>query len=302
MQHFKMIKDYCQAIRIAPPKQPYFDIRTFEENMSTVISKMPPFKHEFYAIAIKIEGSGKAISGHHTNFPEGATVFFNSPFQLISWDIVPDWKGYYLMFSKEFITKSKHLQEILTEFPYLKIDRSMPFEVKPKEVSKLLSIYEAIYEEQYDLKEDSFEIIEAQVLVLLNFVKRFFNAQTEKEEATAAFRKADVSLLSRFQTLIETNFYDVKINSKKAHSPSYYALELSVHPNYLNAIVKQITGTTAKAHIHKHILRLAKSRLLQTDLSIKEIAYALHFDSPNNFSSFFKKNTGITPNSFRKNQ
>ncbi len=300
MQHFKTIDSYCRAIQIPSPKQSYFDVRSFEENMPTVIAKMPPFKHEFYAIAIKVEGSGKAISGHHTNFPEGATVFFNSPFQIISWDIVADWKGYYLMFSKEFITKSKHLQELLTDFPFLKIDKSIPFTVQPDEVSKLLSIYESIYEEQQLLKEDSLQIIEAQVLVLLNFVKRFFNLQVAKEEAIKEFRKADINLLSRFQTQIETSFYDNRLGSKKTHSTGYYANLLAVHPNHLNATVKSITGHTAKQHINEHILRLAKSRLLQTQMSVKEIAYSLYFDSPNNFSSFFKKLTNQTPNTFRK--
>lgn len=301
MQHFKKISNYCKAIQIPAPKQAYFDIRTFEENMPTVVAKMPSFKHEFYAIAIKVEGSGKAISGHHTNFPEGATVFFNTPFQLISWDILPDWEGYYLMFSKEFITQSKHLQQLLSEFPFLKIDQSIPFEVKPEEVSKLLTIYEGIYEEQQNLKKDSSLIIEAQVLVLLNFVKRFFNAQVTKQDAEIAFRKADVNLLSRFQTLIETSFYENTLVVKRTHSPSYYAELLAIHPNHLNATVKQITGHTAKAHINNHILRLAKSRLLQTQMSIKEIAYSLHFSAPNNFNSFFKKHIGQTPNSFRKN-
>ncbi|WP_299121377.1 helix-turn-helix transcriptional regulator [uncultured Tenacibaculum sp.] len=301
MKHFKNIQNYCKAINIPPSKHPYFDIRSFEENMPTVVSKMESFKHEFYAIAIKVEGTGKAISGHHTNFPKGATVFFNSPFQLISWDILPDWEGYYLMFSKEFITQSKHLQQLLKEFPFLKIDKSIPFEVQPKEVSKLLAIYETIHEEQQNLKDDSLLIMEAQLLVLLNYVKRFFNAQVNKEEALEEFRKADVNLLSRFQTLIETNFYESSIANKKAHSPSFYAEKLAIHPNHLNATVKQITGHTAKKHIQNHILRLAKSRLLQTQMSVKEIAYSLHFDAPNNFNSFFKKNTSQTPNSYRKN-
>ncbi len=73
MQHFKTIADYCKAINISPPKHSFFDIRSFEENMATVVAKMEPFKHEFYAIAIKVEGSGKAISGHHKDFPKGAT-------------------------------------------------------------------------------------------------------------------------------------------------------------------------------------------------------------------------------------
>ncbi|OSY88297.1 AraC family transcriptional regulator [Tenacibaculum holothuriorum] len=300
MQHFKTISDYCKAIQIPAPKQAYFDIRTFEENMPTVVAKMPSFKHEFYAIAIKVEGGGKAISGHYTNFPEGATVFFNTPFQLISWDIISNWEGYYLMFSKEFITKSKHLQDLLREFPFLKIDKAMPFEVKPEEVSVLLSMFEFIYQENQELKKDSNLIIEAHLLVLLNYIKRFFDKQVSKEEAEKAIRNADVNLLSRFQTLIETSFYESTLANKRTHSPSFYAEQLAVHPNHLNATVKQITGHTAKKHIQNHLLRLAKSRLLQTEMSIKEIAYSLHFDAPNNFNSFFKKQTGLTPNSFRK--
>ncbi len=302
MQHFKTIADYCTAINISLPNQPYFDSRNFEENMPTVLAKMEPFKHEFYAIAIKIEGSGKAISGHHSNFPEGATVFFNSPFQLISWDILPDWKGYYIIFSKEFIAHSQYLQNLLVQFPFLKIDNSIPFEIQPNEVSTLLTLFEAIHQENQNLKSDSLHIIETQTLVLLHFVKRFFNQQVNQQEAETAFRKADLNLLSRFQTLVETSFYEIFSGEKKTHSPSYYAEQLAVHPNHLNAIVKQITGYTTKNHIQQHILHLAKSRLLQTQLSIKEIAYTLHFDAPNNFNSFFKKQTGQTPNNFRKNR
>jgi len=159
VKHFKTIEAYCNAIQIPSPKQSFFDVRSFEENMKTVVAKMEPFKHEFFAIAIKVEGSGKAITGHHTNFPEGATVFFNTPFQLVSWDILPDWKGYYIMFSKEFIASSKYLQKLLTDFPFLKIDQSLPFAVQPEEVSKLLSVFEVIYEENNQLREDANDII-----------------------------------------------------------------------------------------------------------------------------------------------
>ena len=188
MEHFKTIAGYCEAINIAPPQQAFFDIKRFEENMATVVAKKEPFKHEFYAIAIKVEGSGKAISGHYKDFPEGATIFFNIPFQIISWDILPDWEGYYLMFTKEFITKSKYLQKLLTDFPFLKIDQSRHFTVKPDEVSKLLTIFESTHEENKNLKKDSLQLIESQILVLLNFIKRFFTLQIDHKEAETAFK------------------------------------------------------------------------------------------------------------------
>lgn len=301
MQHFKTIAEYCKEINISLPNQSFFDIRNFEKNMQTVVSKTDTFSHEFYAIAIKVEGTGKAISGHYTDFPEGATIFFNTPFQLLSWDISPDWKGYYLMFSKEFISKSKYLKKFLTEFPFLKIDKAIPFKIKPKDVSVLLTEFEFIYQENKQLRKDTATIIEAHLLVLLNYIKRFFQQEVSNEDAQKAICKADVVLLSRFQTLIETSFYETSPMEKRSHSPKFYAERLAVHPNHLNAVVKQITGNTAKKIISNHLLRLAKSRLLQTHMSIKEIAYNLNFETPNNFSTFFKKQTRETPNNFRKN-
>ena len=302
MKHFKTISDYCKGINIPPSKHPHFDIRSFEENMPAVITKMPPFRHEFYAIALKADGGGKAVTGHHKDFPDGATFFFNSPFQVISWDIVPDWKGYYIIFSQDFIAQSKLFTNILQDFPFLKIDKSIPFQIAQSDLANILAIYTCISKEYHSSAQDKFQIIEAQVYLLLTFVKRYFEHQLDSKEAESQMRTADLKLLTRYQTLIQTSFYDSAELETFAnlHSTTYYAQKLNVHPNHLNAVVKSITGFTALNHIHHHLLHLAKSYLAQTELSIKEIAYQLYFESPNNFSSFFKKQTGLTPSSYRE--
>lgn len=302
MKHFKTIEAYCKAINIPKPKYAHFDIRGFKDNMPTVVNTMLPFRHEFYAIALKIEGGGKVISGHHSNFPEGSTIFFNSPFQILSWDIVPNWEGFYIMFSQDFIAKSKFLQDILKHFSFLKIEKDMPFKVGEEDAVTILSIYESIQLEYNSNNPDKFQLIESYVLLLLQFIKRYFYKCVTATDATAEIRKTDLKILSRFQVLIETGFYhNTELeNHSLLHSTSYYAQELGIHPNHLNAVVKQITGQTAKQHIQNHILSLAKSRLIQTQDSVKEIAYSLYFDSPNNFNSFFKKMTSKTPNTYRK--
>ena len=302
MKHFKTISEYCKGIDIHPPKHPHFDIRSFEENMESVKSQMPVFRHEFYAIAIKADGDGKAITGQFSDFPEGSSIFFNTPFQLISWDIVPNWKGYYIMFSQDFVAQSGVLSQLLSLFPFLKMEKSIPFEIPTDQLDKILAIYQNIWDEYNGSATDKFQIIEAQVYLLLSMVKRLFEQQTDPEEVHANLRAADLKLLSRYQTLIQTSFYPDTQHDTFAnlHSTSYYAQKLSVHPNHLNATVKKITGQTALNHLHNHLLILSKSYLAQTDWSIKEIAYALYFDSPNNFSSFFKRNTNSTPLEYRK--
>lgn len=302
MKHFKSISDYCKGIQIPPPKHPHFDIRSFEENMKTVVSQMPAFRHEFYAIAIKADGDGRVVSGQFADFPEGSSIFFNTPFQLLSWDIVPNWSGYYLMFSQDFVAQSPVLSQLLSLFPYLKMEKSIPFEIPHQQLDQILSIYQNIWDEYNGNATDKFQIIEAQVYLLLCIVKRLFEKQVDQDMAKSSLKAADLKLLSRYQTLIQTSFYpDTKHETfANIHSTSYYAQKLSVHPNHLNATVKKITGLTALNHLHNHLLILSKSYLAQTDWSIKEIAYTLFFDSPNNFSSFFKRYTKLTPLEYRK--
>ena len=263
---------------------------------------MPTFRHEFFAIAIKADGGGKAVSGEFTDFPDGTTIFFNTPFQVLSWDILPNWKGYYLIFSQDFIAQSKVLSDILQLFPFLKIDKSIPFSIPEGDLQKVLSIYENIWNEYNDSESDKFQIIEAQVFLLLSYVKRFFEQQVDPKSAEWSLKAADLKLFSRYQTLIQTSFYpEAKLETySNLHSTTYYAQKLSVHPNHLNAVVKSCSGVTALSHIHNHILSLAKSYLAQTEWSVKEIAYMLHFDSPNSFSSFFKRMSGLTPLDYRK--
>jgi len=269
--------------------------------MRSVHQQMPPFRHEFYALAIKADGDGHVHTGEFTNFPEGSTIFFNTPFQTLSWDIAPNWKGYYLIFSQDFIAQSGALVDILNMFPFLKIDQSIPFSIPKFDLMAISAIYESIWREYQGDADDKFKIIEAQVYLLLQHIRRFFEQQVDANSAAKSIQAADIKLLSRYQTLIQSSFYpNAQLETfSNLHSTSFYAQKLSVHPNHLNAIVKSVSGLTALHHIHKHILSLAKSYLAQTDWSVKQIAYSLHFESPNNFSAFFKRKTELSPLEYR---
>ena len=270
--------------------------------MPTVVQVMEQFRHEFYAIAIKAQGQGVVYTGHHTQFPSGSTIFFNSPFQIISWDIKPDWEGYYIIFTQDFFSHSRYFNTLLEDFPFLRIDKAIPFEIDHTDLAMIVSLFEKIYAEYYHERDDKFLLIEAYVLLLLRYVARYFRLQVPPDVAKKALRKADLKLLSRFQTLIEVGFRPnpAAPHNPALHSVSYYADQLHVHPNHLNAVVKSISGQTALKLIHHHLIQRAKAHLAQTDMSVREIADALHFESPNYFSRFFKKHTTLTPRAYRQ--
>lgn len=301
MKHLTTLAEYCRTINIPPARYSFFDVRSFEENMKTVKKKVGPFRHEFYAIAMRIQGEGTTQTGQFTKeHGNEFTLFFNSPYQAISWDIELNWKGYYIIFTENFIRNNATAPNLLADFPFLRLDRSIPFPVETSEMEMLQIAFQKIMKEYHSDNEDKFQLIHAYTTLLLLYVKRSFNKHAVDQQITTQDnRTADISLLSRFQALIETSFYESMPNFNP-HEVGSYARQLVIHPNYLNTVVKRITGRTAKQLIHDHMMVNARSLLTTTDLSIKEIAFRLLFEEPTHFTAFFKKHQQQPPNVYRK--
>ena len=77
------------------------------------------------------------------------------------------------------------------------------------------------------------------------------------------------------------------------------ASELCVGRAQLNRKLKAITGLTTKDYILQLRISQAKSLLLDSNLTVSEIAYRCGMDDPNYFSTLFRKATGLTPKAFR---
>lgn len=78
------------------------------------------------------------------------------------------------------------------------------------------------------------------------------------------------------------------------------AEELGVSYSNFRKLFKEYTGLSPATYQQDLKLQRAKELLTTSDLSIKEIAYQLNFDSPDYFSAKFKIKTGRKPSEFRK--
>lgn len=104
-----------------------------------------------------------------------------------------------------------------------------------------------------------------------------------------------------FLDLLEMQFPITKNNKKlRANKPSFFADKLNVHINYLNYTVNKSLNISTSQCIKDRIISESKNLLHYTEWSIAEIAFTLGFQSPGYFSASFKKETGLTPNQFRK--
>jgi AraC-like DNA-binding protein len=92
----------------------------------------------------------------------------------------------------------------------------------------------------------------------------------------------------------------LQISYKIMKSPSAYAAALNISPAYLNEAVRETTGMPVSYWIQQEIIMEAKRMLYYTDVTVKEIAYALGYDDHTYFSRLFQKTTGMSALAFRK--
>ncbi len=79
-------------------------------------------------------------------------------------------------------------------------------------------------------------------------------------------------------------------------------IEKLVHLNrdYINREFKQSTGYTLMEYIQYYRVRMAKTYLRESDMTVSEIGLAVGYDSPAYFAKIFKKRTGMTPVEYRQ--
>lgn len=103
-----------------------------------------------------------------------------------------------------------------------------------------------------------------------------------------------------YEYILKSFFNSLMQNYRREHLVSFYADQLSITPQYLSLIIKDLTGRTPSQFIFERLYCEARALLDSPDLSIKEIAEQLYFSDQSAFGKFFKKRSGISPVDFRK--
>lgn len=102
-------------------------------------------------------------------------------------------------------------------------------------------------------------------------------------------------IVQQIQDYIHSHFDQPVSNQSLAEQFGY-------HPHYLNRMFTKQTGKS----IHQYLLAIrlteAQRMLLATDLSLADIAERTGFCSYSHFSSYFKRETGLSPLAYRSNR
>lgn len=91
----------------------------------------------------------------------------------------------------------------------------------------------------------------------------------------------------------------IRDNISRELSRDDVAAYVFLNPDYLSRIFKKNTGYSVSEYIFKVRMSVACELLTKTDLSVSKVAMSCGYTHLAHFSKMFKKETGMTPNSYR---
>ncbi len=116
----------------------------------------------------------------------------------------------------------------------------------------------------------------------------------------ASDRENDEVKLTHHQQLFRRFHLLLTQHGVNEHKIAFYAHRLAITPNYLNHIIKEVSGQTVTEWINQLLVSEARAALSYSNMSIQDIAYALNFPNVPFFCKFFKNHTGMRPTQYRK--
>ena len=91
----------------------------------------------------------------------------------------------------------------------------------------------------------------------------------------------------------------IRENYQKDISLDDLADSVGLHPNYVCTLFKKSVGQSYLSCLHKERIRAAKKLLLDTDLSIEDIAHQVGYNSSSQLARVFRKYESLSPTDFR---
>lgn len=248
--------------------------------------------YDFYCIFYINAGSGIISVDEEVYKTEPGTIILISPGQQLSFKADNNINGYAIFFCQDFYIIEFSLLRLLYLYSFtwpaskrverhcIKICNSLTWD---KNFFPLL-MNEYKKEQKKEKKE---QIFRSYLNILLIKLLDELDSETNESAKTANI------LVLRLSQILETQFMCNR-------EPSAYAILMGISVDCLNLLCKEAFNQSFKNLVQDRLMFEARKMLTTSNLTIAEIAYKLNFSDNSNFSKFFKRHIGITPQRFRK--
>ena len=260
------------------------------------LSLFEPLDFGMYCVVLMDEDFGELIKGGKSVRYRAGTLFSLRPGQDVAMNLDYTVRpcGWMLAFKPEFIARTG-LGRDFYMFNFFESDVNEALELSAAERGVILNCFANIYAELHtpaDYLSD--HLIRLGIGQLLSYFKRFYERQfTESSPSEASF-------VHRLDKVVDNYLSSGMSVQKGQPTVAWCASQFNLSANYFGDVVKRELHITAQEYIHSKIVKAAKTMLLNTSLSINEIAEELGFNYPNHFTRMFSRYEGISPSQFRK--
>jgi AraC-like DNA-binding protein len=276
------------------PKHPLVTVIDYSKVNVNDTPESGSFVCSFYSVNFKKHCD--FIYGRQAFDHKEGTLLCTAPEQVITFNREKEAnssEGWGLYFHPELLRNTAFGKKI-NEYSFFSYAENEALHLSEQEKQTLLSILKQM-ENEYNTNIDhySHDLIISNIELLLNYCRRFYGRQF----ITRTNQNKDV--IVRFEEFITDYFNSQKLKNNGIPTVKYFAEAMNLSPNYFSDLLKSETGKNTQEHIHYHLLEKAKTKLVNSNLSINEIAYELGFEYPQNFSKLFKKKVGVSPTLYR---
>jgi AraC-like DNA-binding protein len=269
-----------------------FDVISLEELYTRTDLEHSPYElHlvEFYMIILIENGQGShTIDFTEFEYKKGTLLTIRKD-QIHQFHKGRNVKGKLLLFTDDFLVSYLEKLEALKSLQLFNEILGVPkIQLSEVQLKEVIGLIERIKTEYFDMNDDySLGIIRSELHIL---IAKLYRIKSSKNQIIS--NRKYLSEFIEFQNLVEQN-------ATKYTKVKDYAKMIGVSTKTLNTVTKTIVNKTAKEFIDDICTKQIKRLLINTELSIKEIAYASGFEESTNFYKYFKRQTELTPEQFR---
>lgn len=245
---------------------------------------------EFYAFIIVTEGNYRHFLEFNIYHLTVGDLIIICPNQLHKFMDIKGFDGYILAFTEAFITDYLLNTNNLIRFEIMnKIYEFGKIKLSDFTFNQIKALV-MLLRNELDQKTDSSQTLILQHLLSAVIIN--INREINLLQGTIKFDNY-TTIVMNFKMLLQEKM-------KHSFDVQYYADQLKVNKRTLQLATKKILNTTPKNLIDHALILQCKRALLDPAVQIQDVAFDLGFADAPIFTKYFKRQTNLTPQEFRK--
>jgi AraC family transcriptional regulator, transcriptional activator of pobA len=267
-----------------------FSIQTIENQEENEFESDKPHRHSYFEIVWITSGAGVCGIDLERHTVRNDAIYLIPPGHIHFLQTEEHARGFVISFGQEFIHLASGLSSDVAQLKLSKSDSSVFVVEDQNEKIDMQNILACMKKEflTYSLLRSG--IMSGWLRIFLSYLNGLTRQKTINTD-----QSKNLELVKNFYACLEKDFLKKKMVVD-------YANDLFISPNYLNEIVKRVSGFTASHHIQQRIVLEAKRLAIYSTSSMKEIAYLLGFEDIAYFSKFFKTFSGSNFRDFKRSR